>query len=372
MELPPSPSPWVTSIMGTPASSRRVATSIICSIEIWCCLACIPSRSDMSWRMTLRPVRSMFALPLFRGRIEGTGDNLVGDHLTGAQGSGGHDVEVSSVGGQEVAKSGNLHPHGDAVALEHGSVFESVARDVALYLSDHVVDGLGDRFLVWLVFGEAVDGVTHQHRRFCRVDDDDRLSFLRAADLFYGRCGCARELIDVVSGTRSDGLGGNGGDDFGVFDRLDACDSVDHGDGRLAATGDHVDVHFACADVLDQVHGRNTEGADGCRGEVDTDHATLLKHGGLYAVNVGAGRVEDDLDVVFFEVRQEAVQTGLRDLQAELFGALESLGFGVNPDHPDGVDVLTSERFVEQVGPDVSGADDSGVNLFHSCTRRVS
>jgi hypothetical protein len=45
---PPSPSPWVTSITGTPASSSAVTIERASSAVNWCRLWCEPSRRQVS------------------------------------------------------------------------------------------------------------------------------------------------------------------------------------------------------------------------------------------------------------------------------------------------------------------------------------
>ncbi len=105
----------------------------------------------------------------------------------------------------------------------------------------------GDRLLVRLGLGQAVHGVAHDQRRLGRVEDDDRLALLGAADLLDRAGGGAGEFVDVLAGARADRLGGGGGDDLGVGHRLHAGHRRDHRDGGLAAAGDHVDVHRALA-----------------------------------------------------------------------------------------------------------------------------
>src|SRR5699024_10545675 len=197
----------------------------------------------------------------------------------------------------------------------------------------------------------------------CGVDDDDGFAFFRSAYAFDRGGGGARKLIDIIARSGSDGFGRNGRDDLRVFNGLYTCDGVDHGDSRLATAGDHIHVHFALPDVLDQVDRRDTEGADGGGGKIDGNDAAFAQDGCLCAVDVGACGVEDELDVVFFEVRQQSVEAFGAGFKAEFFGTREAFGFGIDPDHPDGLDGFTTEHFVEEIGPDISRANDGGVDF---------
>ena len=47
-EEPPRPSPWVTSITGTPAASSAATIALTSSLVNWWRLWCDPSRSDVS------------------------------------------------------------------------------------------------------------------------------------------------------------------------------------------------------------------------------------------------------------------------------------------------------------------------------------
>ncbi len=62
-EAPPRPSPWVTSISGTPAASSPVAMVFICSSVIRWRLGCMPSRRVMSWTVIFLPRSSMVHSP---------------------------------------------------------------------------------------------------------------------------------------------------------------------------------------------------------------------------------------------------------------------------------------------------------------------
>src|SRR5690606_28171919 len=183
---------------GMPASSSAVATSTICWTVIWCRCGCIPSRRHMSWMRTFLPSRFMASFFAPSGGLLGCED-LFGDHLGRAQASGRHDVEVARVLRQEVAEALDLHEDRHALAIEDGPVLELVAGDVLLDLEDHRLDGSDDLVLLGRVLREAVDGVAHHQRRLGRVDDDDGLAALGAADELYAARRRAGELVDVLA-----------------------------------------------------------------------------------------------------------------------------------------------------------------------------
>jgi hypothetical protein len=120
----------------------------------------------------------------------------------------------------------------------------SGSRNVAGDFGDPVADSGGDAVLfgVGEPVHQAQDSVAHDHRRFCRVQDDDGLTAGGPADGDDGVGGGFGELIDVGACAGSGGLGGDGGDDFAIVDRCLAVDGGDDRDRRLPAAGDHVDV----------------------------------------------------------------------------------------------------------------------------------
>src|SRR5690606_29204156 len=228
--------------------------------------------------------------------------HLLGEQLGGAGTGGGHDVQVAGVLGQEIAQTFHLHEHRDAVAVEHRSVDQLVAGYILLHFGDHAVDRVGDAGLVRRVGGQAVDGVAHDQRRLGRVDDDDRLAFLRAAHLLDGAGGGAGEFVDILARAGSNRTGRHSGNDLAVFHRLYPGHRGDHGDGRLATAGDHVDVENRLTGVLLQVHRRHHGRADGGRGEVDHQHAQRVQLAAVLGMHIGGGGVEGDADVILAHV----------------------------------------------------------------------
>ena len=75
------------------------------------------------------------------------------------------------------------------------------------------------------------------------------------------------------------------------FHRLHARHRGHHRDRRLAAAGDHVDVHLALPTCSLQVHRRHAEGADGGGREVDHHHAQRIELARVLGVHIGAGGV---------------------------------------------------------------------------------
>src|SRR3546814_11350423 len=59
-------------------------------------------------------------------------------------------------------------------------------------------------------------GIAHDHRRFGRVQNDDRLAARGAADLFDRIGRGARELIDIGARARTRRTRRNGRDDLGI------------------------------------------------------------------------------------------------------------------------------------------------------------
>src|SRR4051812_8989922 len=114
---------------GTPASSRPVATAIICSSVIWWRLGCMPSRSDMSCSLIRFPLRSMMFLQLGwdGGRCQLAVEDFLRKHFRGAGGSSRHDVKVAGIFRQVVAQPFDFHENGNAIAIKYRSVFQPVA-----------------------------------------------------------------------------------------------------------------------------------------------------------------------------------------------------------------------------------------------------
>ena len=90
----------------------------------------------------------------------------------------------------------------DRRVVELRLVEQPVAGHVRLHLGDHVADRLRDRVAVGVLRDGAEDGVAHDHRRLGRVEDDDRLAALGAADGLDALAGGLGELVDVGPGAR--------------------------------------------------------------------------------------------------------------------------------------------------------------------------
>src|SRR5699024_11346699 len=134
-------------------------------------------------------------------------------------------------------------PAGDLVGRgELWLLGPAVARHVLLDLLLPLADRGGDEVVVGVVGDAAVDGVAHDHGRLGRVEDDDGLAALGAADLLDVELGGLGELVDVGARAGTGGLGGDGRDDLGIPHRHDLRDGVEHGAGGLAAAGDQIVV----------------------------------------------------------------------------------------------------------------------------------
>ena len=83
-----------------------------------------------------------------------------------------------------------------AFVLELHGLLEPVAGNVAGDFGDPVADGGGDAVLfgVGEPVHQAQDGVTHDHRRFCRVEHDDGLAAGGSSDVTM-----ASEVVSVNS-----------------------------------------------------------------------------------------------------------------------------------------------------------------------------
>src|SRR6266536_1541751 len=186
-EEPPSPSPWETSTVPTPARSSPPAIAATWSAVNWWALAWLPSRNVES--ITRTPRGSAIGDPL--PRLEPLGDLLADPHRRR-----GHDVQVPGIGRQVVASALHLHEDGDLLVVEDRLPAQPVARHVGAHRRHHLVDRGGHRLLVHRA-GQRVDRIPHHDRRLRRVQHDDRLGPLRPADPLDPPRGRLRELVDI-------------------------------------------------------------------------------------------------------------------------------------------------------------------------------
>ncbi len=237
-----------------------------------------------------------------------------------------------------------------------------IAGHVLAHPLDHRVDRLQD--LVLQVPGLARLGrdraehrVTHHQRRLDRVQDDDRLAALGSADDPQRLRGGLGELVDVRPGAGAGRLAGDRGDDLGVRHGDDVCDGAHHRGGRLAATGDHVDVGGVEVEV--EVDRRADVRPDRGRGEVDGEDAGLGVPRRVRLVGLGAGALEDDVRQLV--LRQQPVDALVARLQADARGPAQPVGRRVDADHEARLDDLAAPQQLEhQVRADVAGTDDGG------------
>jgi len=174
----------------------------------------------------------------------------------------------------------------------------------------------------------------------------------------------AGEFVDVLARTGPGRLARHGRDDFTVGHRLHAVDGSHHGDGGLAPAGDHVDVHLAFADMLLEVDRRHAEGADGRGREIDHERPFGVHLAAVLCMGVSAGGVKDDLYTVGLHVRHQAVHTVRSGLEPHLAGALETVGLGVDADHPDRLQYGAALQLGQQVGADVAGSDHGAFDFI--------
>ena len=142
---------------------------------------------------------------------------------------------------------------------------------------------------------------------------------------------------------------------------------MDHRDGGLAAARDHVGV--GRAEVLAEVGGWDHHGTDGRGRQVDGDDAGGLVLGRVVLVHVCAGGLEEEVGLLAagLDGGEQFVSAAGHADEAVFGGALHTLGFGVDADHPFGLDVLTALELVHQVGADVAGPHDRCCELGLLC-----
>ena len=187
---------------------------------------------------------------------------------------------------------------------------QPVARNVDLHLLDSLMDGLRNGIPIHVRLQRTEHGVAHEHLRGDRIQDDDGLAPLGAADLLEGMRRGLGELVDVGPGTRSGRPRGDGGHDLGVGDRGDAGDGVHDRDGRLTAAGDHIQVDLA--DVLMQVHRRTDKRSDGGRSEVDGGDTGRGVERGVRLMRLRRGGFEHKIRLpVMVEKPGDSVRAGL-------------------------------------------------------------
>ena len=74
-------------------------------------------------------------------------------------------------------------------------------------------------------------------------------------------------------------------------------------------------------------------------------------------MHVGRSGIEGDLDVVFQNVRQQAVNPLSGGFQAQFARAQQPFGCCVDTDHPYRFQHIAAHEFVKQVGADVARPD---------------
>jgi len=266
----------------------------------------------------------------------------------------------------DLVAGGGLQAGGEGVGVvgrgERGelhALLEAVARHVGGDVGDHLLDRLPDLGLGVGVerVGQAQHRVAHHQRRVGRVQDDDGLAALGAADLLDCRLGGLSELVDVGAGAWAGGLGRDRGDDLGVPDGRDPVDGGDDGNRGLPAAGHH--VHVGGLEVGVEVDRGHRVRADRRRGQVDELLAVGGECLGVLDVGLGRRRVEDDPDVVETVHGDQAGDARGGGLHAEAAGAPQTVGVRVEADHRGDLERRGQPlNLDEQVGADVPGPDD--------------
>ena len=71
-------------------------------------------------------------------------------------------------------------------------------------------------------------------------------------------------------------------------------------------------------------------------------------------MDIGRGRVERNLDAIGKNMRQQAVNALIRDLEAHALGPGETFRSGVDPHHPDRLKHRAAAQLVNQVGANIA------------------
>jgi hypothetical protein len=82
-------------------------------------------------------------------------------------------------------------------------------------------------------------------------------------------------------------------------------------------------------------------------------------------MHVCTRRVECDLHVVGGDLRQQTVDAIGRRLETVLASLRETVGRGIDADHPDRTDPLAAQGLEHQIGADVPGPDQCCVDPRH-------
>jgi len=180
----------------------------------------------------------------------------------------------------------------------------------------------------------------------------------------HSACGGAGEFVNVFACAGACGTAGHRGHNLGVTHGLHAAHGVHHRDGGLAAAGDHIDIHRTAANVLLEVDGRHAIRADGRWREVDHHRAKRVDLARILSMRIGAGGIEDDLYLVGFDVRYQAVHAVGSGFQPVFACLAQTIRVGINTDHPDRFQSGAAQQLGQQVGADVARADQGAMDFF--------
>jgi hypothetical protein len=177
-------------------------------------------------------------------------------------------------------------------------------------------------------------GVAHDQRRLGRIDDDDGLALLRAADLLDRARRGAREFVDVLARAGADGWTTR----WRRFRRsFTFCTRDTAATIGIVAWPPQVTM-LTFISPLPTCSTRLTGGtqygpmAAGVRSIIITPSAFSLR--AVLGMDVGRGRVEGDLDAVFLDVRHRPSMPSLVVLSPSSRLRAQAVGGGVDADHP--------------------------------------
>ena len=141
-------------------------------------------------------------------------------------------------------------------------------------------------------------------------------------------------------------------------------DSCNNRNGCLATAGHHVDV--VVIQIRVQVHDRHTVRTDGRWSEIDAANIGLVlsQQGIIFHMGASGGGIENDFDVLELRHRNESINAFMRGGHSHAFRTSKAVGCRVDTDHYRDFHVFTvTQQLDHQIGPDVSAADNGGLDL---------
>ena len=206
---------------------------------------------------------------------------------------------------------------------------------------------------------EAEDRVAHDQRRLGRVEDDDRLAALGAADVLDRAGRGLGELVDVGARARAGRLRGDRGDDLGVRRRATTRETAAT-IGIVAWPPQVTMLTFGGVEVLVEVDRRARRTG---RSRPGSGRSCACRAGAAAAALATCAFAEVASKTISISsksgsaIRPSTPSCGGR--HAEARGAGEAVGVGVDADHRAHLEVLGGAHHLDhQVGADVARPDD--------------